>query len=147
MSMAENENYVQGQEIEPISDTRVYVHKDVLKYLDLYQELGTIPQLRALNDERDKYLLMCREYSAIGTVEEFKAYKLGDCMNDCEHYENCSNYIYSKGYNKAIDDFAEKIIDLVNDFPTVEDDWGELRPMQIEEMCNEIAEQLKGEKQ
>ena len=73
--MTENENYVQGQEIEPISDTRVYVHKDVLKYLDLYQELGTIPQLRALNDERDKYLLMCREYSAIGTVEEFKILK------------------------------------------------------------------------
>ena len=30
-------------------------------------------------------------------------------MNDCEHYDNCSNYIYSKGYNKAIDDFAEEL--------------------------------------
>ena len=49
--------------------------------------------------------------------------------------------------NKAIDDFAEKIIDLVNEFPTVEDDFGEIRPMRIEEMCNVLAEQLKGEKQ
>ena len=31
-------------------------------------------------------------------------YQSGNCMNDCEHYDNCSNYIYSKGYNKAIDD-------------------------------------------
>ena len=30
--------------------------------------------------------------------------KSGKCMNDCEHYDNCSDYIYSKGYNKAIDD-------------------------------------------
>ena len=36
-------------------------------------------------------------------------YQSGDCMNDCEHYDNCSNYIYSKGYNKAIDDFILKI--------------------------------------
>lgn len=43
-------------------------------------------------------------------LEELKHYQLGDCMNDCEHYDNCSNYIYSKGYNKAIDDFAEMVI-------------------------------------
>lgn len=44
-------------------------------------------------------------------LKELKYYQLGDCMNDCEHYDNCSNYIYSKGYNKAIDDLAEKIAD------------------------------------
>ena len=42
-------------------------------------------------------------------LKELKHYQLGDCMNKCEHYENCANYIYSKGYNKAIDDFAEKL--------------------------------------
>lgn len=46
--------------------------------------------------------------------------------------------------NKAIDAFVEKIIELNNEFPTVEDEWGELRPMTIEEMCNQVAEQLKG---
>ena len=42
-------------------------------------------------------------------LKELRHYQLGACMNDCEHYENCSNYIYSKGYNKAIDDFAEEL--------------------------------------
>ena len=50
-----------------------------------------------------------QQYEAIGTVEEFKAYKNGDCMNDCEHYDNCANYIYSKGYNRAIDEFASEL--------------------------------------
>lgn len=44
---------------------------------------------------------------------------------------------------KAIDEFARQIIELANEFPTVEDDFGELRPMTIEEMCNQVAEQLK----
>lgn len=47
--------------------------------------------------------------------------------------------------NKAIDEFAEKIIELVDEFPTVEDEFGELRPMTINEMCNVIAKQMKGE--
>ena len=64
-------------------------------------------------DHKDEYIEELEtenaEYKSIGTVEELKAYKLGDCMNDCEHYDNCSNYIYSKGYNKAIDDFVTRI--------------------------------------
>ena len=44
---------------------------------------------------------------------------------------------------EAIREFAGKLIDLVNEFPTVENDDGELRPMTIEEMCNQVAEQLK----
>ena len=43
-------------------------------------------------------------------LKELRHYQLGDCMNDCEHYENCANYIYSKGYNKAVDEFAEMVI-------------------------------------
>ena len=31
-------------------------------------------------------------------------------MNNCEHYDNCSNYIYSKGYNQAIDDFYDEVL-------------------------------------
>lgn len=50
---------------------------------------------------------------------------------------------YNRIYNKAIDDFSNKIIDIVNDFPTVENEDGEIRPMRIEEICNNISEQLK----
>ena len=46
---------------------------------------------------------------------------------------------YSVGYNKAIDDFVR----FANTMPTVEEEDGEIRPMWLEE----IAEQLKGAKQ
>ena len=80
------------------------------------------------------------QYRAIGTVEEFEGYKLGDCMNDCEHYDNCSNYIYSKGYNKAIDEFAERIkqcdvIEYMGSYVSYEE---------IASFIDEIAEQMKG---
>lgn len=48
-------------------------------------------------------------------VEKLKHYQLGNCMNDCEHYKNCSNYIYSKGYNKAIDDVTKLVEFLIAD--------------------------------
>lgn len=47
--------------------------------------------------------------------------------------------------NKAIDEFAERIIELVDEFPTVEDEFGLSRPMTINEMCSLVAEQMKGE--
>ena len=62
-------------------------------------------------------------------LEELKHYQLGDCMNDCEHYENCANYIYSKGYNKAIDDLVDKIMEEFSYLPRF--------------ILEEIAEQLK----
>ena len=71
--MTEIKNHTQGQPIEPIEKTRVYVHKDVLKYLELYQEIGTISQLGALKEERDKYFLEIQAYRAIGTVEQCKS--------------------------------------------------------------------------
>ena len=49
---------------------------------------------------------------------------------------------YELGYINAINDFKKEIIDMVNDFPTVENDSGEIRPMRIEEMCEIITEQL-----
>ena len=77
------------------------------------QEIGSVKQikdtmvkLQTVIHKLTKYL---REWESIGSMEEFKSYKNGYCMNDCEHYDNCANYIYSKGYNKAVDDFAEKI--------------------------------------
>lgn len=73
--MTEFKNYTQGQPIELVEDTKVFVHKDVLKYLELYQEIGTIPQLRALKEDRDKCFLELQQYRAIGTVEEFKVLK------------------------------------------------------------------------
>lgn len=50
---------------------------------------------------------------------------------------------YELGYINAINDFKKEIIDIVNDFPVVENDDGEKRPMNIEEMCEIITERLK----
>lgn len=67
------------------------------------EELKTFP-VNCLDFKENQALQV-----AIKALEEIQAYKNGDCMNECEHYDNCANYIYSKGYNKAIDEFAEKL--------------------------------------
>ena len=75
-------------------------------------------------------------------LKELRHYQLGECMNDCEHYDNCSNYIYSKGYDKAIDDLVEKIKDEAETkwFFDLADEEG----LQILiEKINRIVEQLK----
>ena len=63
-----------------------------------------------------------------------------DCAGCTDWVCECANI---KQY--AIDEFAEKIIELDAEFPTVEDEFGEYRPMTIKEMCSVIAEQMKGE--
>jgi hypothetical protein len=82
------------------------------------------------------------QYRAIGTVEEFEIYKLGDCMNDCEHYGNCSNYIYSKGYNKAIDEYMNK---LCNKCLDMKNECYQLECPFCDDGCDivNIAEQMK----
>jgi len=67
-------------------------------------------------------------------LEELNSYKLGECMNDCEHYDNCSNYIYSKGYTKAIEDFFDELQNYEDS-----DNWLRLKMSSI----YQIAEQLK----
>lgn len=114
-----------------------------------YEAIGTVEELQKLKGVITDFPLDCgspiksiaeiwnqlKKYLAIGTIEEFKAYKLGDCMNDCEHYENCSNYIYSKGYDKAIDDFVNQH----------KEKYGFDTTSGVQIIT--IAEQLKGEKQ
>lgn len=78
-------------------------------------------------------------------LEELRHYQLGDCMNYCEHYDNCSNYIYSKGYKKAIDDFAEKLCNEVESF-TATVDGIELDFLALDyliEFVYEVSKQLK----
>lgn len=70
----------------------------------------------------------CAEYhkQIAEWLEELKVYQ--------QHKIIC-NKGYNAGYNKAIDDFVK----FANTMPTVEEDDGEIRPMRLEEM----AEQLK----
>lgn len=85
----------------------------------------------------------------ISRLEELNAYKLGECMNDCEHYENCANYIYSKGYNKAIDDFAEMLREICSNHSVGSDNKNNNEPLYAHEdgtwhsLIDDVAEQLK----
>lgn len=63
-------------------------------------------------------------------LEELKAIKSDGFTDDL------LNMGFTKGYNKALDDFVK----FASDMPTVETEDGTIRPMWLEE----IAEQLKG---
>ena len=113
-----NRPFTASKELNNAIDTAIKSLKEIKQYrkigtVEELQEIGSVKEikdtmvkLQTVIHKLTKYL---REWESIGSMEEFKSYKNGDCMNDCEHYDNCANYIYSKGYNKAVDDFAEKI--------------------------------------
>lgn len=139
-------------------------------------ENEAISYLRMATDEvgneefSDVYKGMCKtaiqalyeiqQYRAIGTIEEFTALKEKMDGHDAEIYakgynqgtidraeelQKCREY----GYNKAIDDFAEKLCDKVTDdslqvmFP--DGLWGDVVTLDyVTEIACEIAEQMKG---
>ena len=81
--------------------------------------------------ERGKHIQSCKkcaeEHEQLAEwLEELKVYQ--------QHKFIC-NKGYNAGYNKAIDDFVR----FANTMPTIESEDGEIRPMWLEEM----AEQLK----
>ena len=73
-----------------------------------------------------------------GWLEDYKHIKQwkSDVMDDfCRYDANSFEELVANARNKAIDDFVR----LANTMPTVEEEDGEIRPMWLEE----IAEQLK----
>ena len=66
-------------------------------------------------------------------LEELKEYK--------ENQHRSLRHMYEKGYNKAIDDF----VNFANTMPTVEAEDGEVRPMWLEEMAEQLKEGVKNE--
>lgn len=138
-------------------------HDEVLKY----RTIGTVEQLKTMFDgywklkdlceEYEKYGLpedywklneMCKEYSAIGTVDEFKALKEKDedlrlkyCYEDLSEADNLG---YMRGYNKAIDEFADELIN-----HSIYADIGKGNEVKMEwaspvTRIKEVAEQMKG---
>ena len=71
-------------------------------------------------------------------LEELKSLK-NDLNIKCDDLNDALEKGKKIGYNKAIDDFVK----FANTMPTVEEEDGEIRPMWLEEM----AEQLKIEKE
>ena len=87
-------------------------------------------------DDRVHCIRCAEEHEQLAEwLEELKVLRHGANELRSAGYEHG----YSVGYNKAIDDFVR----FANTMPTVEEEDGEIRPMWLEE----IAEQLKGAKQ
>lgn len=77
---------------------------NALKEIQQYRAIGTVEHIK-LTFELCKGLdAMVKMYQAIGTIEEFKALK-----EEVELYRNLDKTNFSDGYNRAIDEFAEKI--------------------------------------
>ena len=66
-------------------------------------------------------------------LEELKAIKSDEFTDDL------LNMGFTKGYNKAIDDFVK----FASNMPTVEEEDGTIRPMWLEEMAERLKEQEK----
>ena len=87
-------------------------------------------------DDRVHCIRCAEEHEQLAEwLEELKVLRHGANELRSAGYEHG----YSVGYSKAIDDFVR----FANTMPTVEEEDGEIRPMWLEE----IAEQLKGAKQ
>ena len=97
--------------------------------LEEYQENNT--QNKSSDDYELGQFNAC-DY-AIDVIDEVaQEYKQGNCTNDCAHFDNAVQY----GYNKAIDEFAERLqLKIMTEIDDCADelDW-----------IDEIAEQLRG---
>lgn len=86
------------------------------------------------------------DYEEIGTIEEFKAFRSGDFTEDL------LNMGYTKGYNKAIDEFVEKLIGRLEEYRMeYKSGFGELTDELVFRVMGntisivkELAEQMKG---
>lgn len=101
-----------------ISEFRYYNYRDFQKFaskLAEYEDIGTVEEFEKMkilfgNDDIkvsevvNKILKEYFQYKIIGTIEELKAIK-SDGFTD-----HLLNMGFTKGYRKAIDDFAEEIM-------------------------------------
>ena len=82
-----------------------------------------------------KYKNKTEEHEQIAEwLEELKAIKSDGFTDDL------LNMGFTKGYNKAIDDF----VNFASNMPTVETEDGTIRPMWLEEMAGQLKEQNNG---
>lgn len=63
--VVEIRNYDENTQIEPIENDRVYIHRQSLKLLDEYIEIGSVYEFRRLKKESDEYFLKWLEYKKL----------------------------------------------------------------------------------
>lgn len=92
--------------------------------------------------EHHRRIKKLSDYEAIGTVEEFKALK-----EEVELYRNLDKTNFSDGYNRAIDEFYDEILNFEDYIEPVDtSDFGAVllySGIDITNMIVKIKEQLK----
>ena len=118
-----------------------YISK-ALEEIQQYRAIGTVEQLKTLQEDYWKLNEISKEYSAIGTVEEFKALKENQCK--CEDCAGCTVWKCdcANTRQQAIDEFVKKICEKY----TEEERKGNYKQYcgEIKQNIADIAEQLKG---
>ena len=99
-------------------------------YAELYAD-----DAEEIENAKNRCIKCAKEHEQIAEwLEELKALKNGLNIK-CDNLNEALEKGKKIGYNKALDDFVK----FASDVPTVEEEDGEIRPMWLEE----IAEQLK----
>lgn len=145
--MTENEAiafcYKKAENIKMKAEPQTFI--DIAKQLEelkQYRAIGLTPELiEAMQGHNVALINDLGEYQAIGTIEELKAYKQGNCTNDCEHYDSTAEYVR----NKAIDEFTHQLKENLNqEFPS---NYESTRPyFSLENarlIVDDVAEQMK----
>lgn len=114
-----------------------------LEEIQQYRAIGTVEDIRNTHLLCEVFSNTVRDYTTIGTIDEFKAYKQGNCTNDCKHYDSAIEYVR----NNAIDEFAHQLKETLNqEFPS---NYESTRPYFSLENArlsvDEIAEQMRKE--
>ena len=112
-----------------------------LEEIQQYRAIGTVEDIQMIFQLCKDLQVMCGKYHEIGTVEEFKAYKQGNCTNNCKHYDSAIEYVR----NKAIDEFTHQLKENLNqEFPS---NYESTRPyFSLENarlIVDDVAEQMK----
>ena len=135
-------NYDENTQIEPIENDRVYIHRQSLKLLDEYIEIGSVYEFRRLKKESDEYFLKWLEYKKL--EEQGLLLRLPFPLGTRKLYWACDYdfEIYTLDalkFTPCRSDVGE-ISYLIDDYEFCEDDFGKILFLTKEEAEQALEE-------
>lgn len=118
------------------------LYKEYKSKVQDYEAIGTVEDVQEIFSLCKTLQEIVKKYSAIGTVEELKAFRSDDFT------EELLNVGFAKGYNKAVDEFTERLkekLKAMSDEPAYyhENEDYFVGICSAENVVDDIAEQLK----
>ena len=124
-----------------------------LEEIQQYRAIGTVEKVAKLKERYDKAKWLLdderkrrRSYEAIGTIEEFKDLKVknSELHNEVQAINATMSLFEQEIRNKAIDEFAEKLKDLIAKNVEDAESSNDLCCEIFQSEIDEIAERMKG---